>query len=87
LKTRHNTGPPSEEGGYRLRDLRLVFDAYVGKFSEVVVEGGYGGVLGHGGCGDETVDETDFGLSVAFQGVEMNCGVTDLDAGAGNEGV
>ena len=63
--------PPLQQpvlGRWRLQasDWLVVFDADVGKLSEVVIKGGYGGVFGGGGCGDEAVDEMDFGLAIAF---------------------
>ena len=47
-------------------DRLLVFDADAGKLSKILIKGSDGGVLGRGGCGDEAVDEMDFGLAIAL---------------------
>ena len=61
------------------------FHAHVSKLSKVLIKGGDWHVLGHGCGGDQTVDKVSLRSLIAFQPVEVDRDLTDLDARTGNQ--
>jgi hypothetical protein len=59
----------------------LSFHSHVSKLSKVLIKGGDWHVPSHGGGGDQTVNKVSLRSLIAIQSVEVDCYLTDLDAG------
>ena len=57
----------------------------VSELSKVLIERGYGHVLGRGSRGDQAVYEVDFRFSITIERIEVSRGSVDFHAGTRNK--